>query len=106
MRKSFFGRTLLEISEIALGGGVTGGILINASEATRWAALERAVAGGINWIDTAPLYRNGISEEAIGRHLSALSPRPHVSTKVRLERADMADIAGGIRRSVEQSLAR
>ena len=55
MRKSVFGRTGLEISEIAFGGGVTGGILINASEATRWAALQRAVAGGINWIDTAPL---------------------------------------------------
>ncbi len=106
MRKSFFGRTGLEISEVALGGGVTGGILINASEATRWAALQRAVAGGINWIDTAPLYGNGTSEETIGRHLSVLSPRPHVSTKVRLERADMADIAGAIRRSLEQSLQR
>jgi L-galactose dehydrogenase/L-glyceraldehyde 3-phosphate reductase len=106
MRKNLLGRTGLEISELALGGGVTGGILINASEATRWAALERAVAGGINWIDTAPLYGNGTSEQTIGRHLSALSPRPHVSTKVRLERADMADIAGAIRRSLEQSLKR
>jgi D-threo-aldose 1-dehydrogenase len=106
MRKSFLGRTGLEISEVALGGGVTGGILINASEATRWAALQRAVAGGINWIDTAPLYGNGTSEETIGRHLAVLSPRPHVSTKVRLDRADMADIAGAIRRSLEQSLQR
>jgi L-galactose dehydrogenase/L-glyceraldehyde 3-phosphate reductase len=106
MRKNFLGRTGLEISEIAFGGGVTGGVLINASEATRWAALERAVAGGINWIDTAPLYGNGTSEETIGRHLASLSPRPHVSTKVRLERADMADIAGAIRRSLEQSLKR
>jgi D-threo-aldose 1-dehydrogenase len=106
MRKSFLGRTGLEISEVALGGGVTGGILINASEATRWAALQRAVAGGINWIDTAPLYGNGTSEETIGRHLAVLSPRPHVSTKVRLDRADMADIAGAIRRSLEQSLTR
>src|SRR6202035_3569538 len=106
MRKSFFGRTGLEISEIALGGGITGGILINASEATRWAALQRAVAGGINWIDTAPLYGNGTSEETIGRHLGVLSPRPHVSTKVRLDRGDMADIAGAVRRSLEQSLTR
>jgi D-threo-aldose 1-dehydrogenase len=106
MKKSSFGQTGLEISEIALGGGVTGGILINASEPTRFAALERAVAGGINWIDTAPLYGNGASEETIGRHLAVLSPRPHVSTKVRLERADMADIAGAIRRSLEQSLKR
>ncbi len=106
MRKSIFGRTGLEISEIALGGGVTGGILINASEATRWAALQRAVAGGINWIDTAPLYGNGTSEETIGRHLSVLSPQPHVSTKVRLERADLSDISGAIKRSLEQSLKR
>jgi D-threo-aldose 1-dehydrogenase len=106
MRKSLFGRTGLEISEIAFGAGVTGGILIHESEATRWAALQRAVAGGINWIDTAPLYGDGASEETIGRHLAVLSPRPHVSTKVRLDRPDMADIAGGIRRSLEQSLKR
>jgi L-galactose dehydrogenase/L-glyceraldehyde 3-phosphate reductase len=106
MRKSLFGRTGLEISEIAFGAGVTGGILIHESEATRWAALQRAVAGGINWIDTAPLYGDGTSEETIGRHLAVLSPRPHVSTKVRLDRPDMADIAGGIRRSLEQSLKR
>jgi D-threo-aldose 1-dehydrogenase len=106
MRKSLLGRTRLEISEIAFGGGITGGILINASEATRWSALQRAVAGGINWIDTAPLYGNGTSEQTIGRHLSALSPRPHVSTKVRLEGDDMADIAGAIERSLEQSLKR
>src|ERR1700722_6945980 len=106
MRKSFFGRTGLEISEIALGGGITGGILINDSEATRWSALQRAAAGGINWIDTAPLYGNGISEETIGRHLAVLSPRPHVSTKVRLDRDDMGDIAGAIRRSLEKSLGR
>jgi D-threo-aldose 1-dehydrogenase len=106
MRKSLLGRTGLEISEIAFGGGITGGILINAIEATRWAALQRAVAGGINWIDTAPLYGNGTSEETIGRHLAVLSPRPHVSTKVRLEGDDMADIAGAIERSLEQSLKR
>ena len=106
MRKSLLGRTGLEISEIAFGGGITGGILINAIEATRWAALQRAVAGGINWIDTAPLYGNGTSEETIGRHLAVLSPRPHVSTKVRLERDDMADIEGAIERSLEQSLKR
>jgi L-galactose dehydrogenase len=106
MRKTFFGATGLEISEIALGGGTTGGILINASEAARWAALERVVAAGINWIDTAPLYGNGTSEETIGRHLAALSPRPHVSTKVRIERDDLADIPSAIERSLERSLER
>jgi D-threo-aldose 1-dehydrogenase len=106
MRKTYFGRTGLEISELALGGGITGGILINANEATRWAVLQRAVEAGINWIDTAPLYGNGLSEETIGRHIAALSPQPFVSTKVRLEREDLSDIPSAIERSLEQSLKR
>jgi L-galactose dehydrogenase/L-glyceraldehyde 3-phosphate reductase len=106
MRKVFFGRTGLEISELAFGGGVTGGILINADEATRYNALRRAVTAGVNWIDTAPVYGNGASEAAIGRHLQSLVPQPYVSTKVRLEAEDMGDIAGAIERSLTQSLER
>jgi D-threo-aldose 1-dehydrogenase len=106
MRKNRLGRTDLEISELALGGGVTGGILIKADEITRVTALMRSVAAGINWIDTAPLYGNGASEETIGRHLSALEPRPYVSTKVRVEPEDLGDLAGAIERSLEASLKR
>jgi len=106
MRKILFGRTGLEISELAFGGGVTGGILINADETTRVMALRRAVEAGINWIDTAPVYGNGASEETIGRHLESLEPRPYVSTKVRLEADDLDDIPGAIERSLEQSLKR
>src|SRR5262245_23917888 len=106
MRKSLLGPTGLQISELAFGGGVTGGILIDADEATRRAALARAAAAGINWIDTAPVYGNGASEETIGHHLGSLSPRPHVSTKVRIEAEDLGDIAGAIERSLEQSMRR
>jgi L-galactose dehydrogenase/L-glyceraldehyde 3-phosphate reductase len=38
--------------------------------------------------------------------LEALSPQPHVSTKVRLEVEDLDDIPGAIERSLEQSLKR
>jgi D-threo-aldose 1-dehydrogenase len=106
MRKVFFGRTGLEISELVLGGGVTGGILINPDEPTRYNALKRALAAGINWIDTAPIYGKGESERTIGRHWEALSPHPNISTKVRLEAEDVDDIAGAIERSLEQSLVR
>ena len=106
MRKTFLGRTGLTISELAFGGGVTGGILINAPEAIRHDALQRAVAAGINWIDTAAIYGDGASEETIGRHLRALTPQPHVSTKVRLEADDMHDLAGTIERGLERSLQR
>lgn len=106
MRKSFLGRTGLAISELAFGGGVTGGILINPDEAIRHDALQRAVAAGINWIDTAAIYGDGASEETIGRHLRELTPRPDVSTKVRLEADDMHDVAGAIERGLERSLRR
>jgi D-threo-aldose 1-dehydrogenase len=106
MRKILLGRTGLAISELVFGGGVTGGILIKADEAIRYNALRHAVAAGINWIDTAPVYGNGASEETIGRHLEALSPQPQVSTKMRLEAGDLGDIAGAIERSLEQSLRR
>jgi D-threo-aldose 1-dehydrogenase len=106
MRKNLLGRTGLEISELAFGGGDTGGILIRGDETTRITALTRAVKAGINWIDTAALYGNGASEEAIGRHLEALSPRPHISTKVRVERGDLFDLRGAIERSLTASLKR
>jgi L-galactose dehydrogenase/L-glyceraldehyde 3-phosphate reductase len=106
MQKSFFGRTGLEISELAFGGGVTGGILINADETTRGMALRRAIAGGINWIDTASIYGKGVSEETIGRHIKDLEPRPNISTKVRLEPEDLNDIPGAIVRSLEDSIKR
>jgi L-galactose dehydrogenase/L-glyceraldehyde 3-phosphate reductase len=96
----------LEISELAFGGGVTGGILINPDEPTRYNALKRATAAGINWIDTAPIYGSGESERTIGRHWESLSPRLNISTKVRLEAEDVDDIPGAIERSLEQSLER
>jgi len=106
MRKAMLGRTGLEISELAFGGGVTGGILINADEITRYNALKRAAEGGINWIDTAPIYGGGESERTIGRHWESLSPSLNISTKVRLEAEDVNDISGAIERSLEQSLER
>ena len=106
MRKNLLGRTGLLISEIAFGGGVTGGILIQGDEITAVSALRRAVAAGINWIDTAALYGDGASEATIGRHLGSLQPRPYISTKVRIERDQMGDIPGAIERSLEASLKR
>src|SRR5215475_7825541 len=106
MRKNLLGRTGLEISELAFGGVVTGRILIKGDETRQITALTRAVKAGINWIDTAALYGNGASEEAIGRHLDALSPRPHISTKVRVERRDLLDLRGAIERSLTASLKR
>ena len=106
MRKNLLGRTGLQVSEIAFGAGVTGGILIKGDETDAVRALKQALAIGINWIDTAALYGDGASEATIGRHIHALDPQPSVSTKVRIERDQMNDIPGAIERSLEQSLKR
>ena len=62
MRYRPFGRTGLQVSELVFGGGWVGGILIHQDDATKRAAIERALEAGINWIDTAPSYGDGKSE--------------------------------------------
>jgi D-threo-aldose 1-dehydrogenase len=106
MNYRHFARTRLDVSEIVLGGGIVGGVLILPDDDVRHAALARIVAAGINWIDTAASYCNGVSEQTIGRHLPHLNPRPHISTKFIVAPEDHADVAGAITRSLEQSLER
>jgi len=45
------------------------------------AAIRRALDLGVNWIDTAPLYGLGHSEEVVGRALRGMSDPPYVFTK-------------------------
>jgi L-galactose dehydrogenase/L-glyceraldehyde 3-phosphate reductase len=101
-----FGRTGIEVSELAFGGGFVGGIIIDADDDTRREAVRRALHNGINWIDTAPSYGQGKSETALGWLLGELDEQPHLSTKVGLDLSRLDDIAGQIERSVEQSLTR
>ena len=106
MRLNPLGRTGLHISEIAFGGGDTGRVLVSGDDRMQLALLRSAVASGINWIDTAALYGKGASEATIGRHLRSLTPRPQISTKVRIEFDEMSDIPGAIERSLTRSLER
>jgi D-threo-aldose 1-dehydrogenase len=106
MRQRPFGRTGLQVSELVFGGGWVGGILIHQDDHTKRAALRRALDAGINWIDTAPSYGEGESEEALGWLLQEIEERPYLSTKVRLDLTRLADIRGEVEASLEQSLKR
>ncbi len=101
-----FGRTGLQVSELVFGGGFVGGILVHADDATKLAALRRALQAGINWIDTAPSYGHGKSERALGWLLKEVAETPYLSTKVQLDTGDLSDIPGQIERSVEASFKR
>ena len=101
-----FGRTGLEVSELVFGAGFVGGILIHQDDDTRRAAIRRALDGGINWIDTAPSYGQGKSEEALGWLLAEVEEKPYLSTKVGLDLNRLDDIPGQIEASLQQSLER
>ena len=106
MRHRTFGRTGIEVSEIIFGAGAVGGILIHKDDATKRDAIARALAGGINWIDTAAQYGNGKSEEALGWLLPEARATPHVSTKFQLDVTNLADVPKQIEERLQASLAR
>ena len=77
MHTKRLGNSDLDITPIGFGAWAIGG----AGWAFAWgaqddgdsiAAIHRALDLGINWIDTAALYGNGVSEAHIGEQLAAL----------------------------------
>ena len=101
-----FGKTGLNISEVVIGGGYVGGILIDPENEIKREALRRALAAGVNWIDTAPSYGNGQSETNLGWLLPELKEdqQPYLSTKVRLNPLKLNDIPGQVEASINASL--
>ncbi len=44
-------------------------------------SIRRGLERGINWIDTAPNYGLGHSEEVVGKAIKGISPKPIIATK-------------------------
>ncbi len=106
MKHRVFGRSGIQVSEIVFGAGAVGGVLIHKDDATKREAIRRALAGGINWIDTAAQYGNGKSEEALGWLLPEASAKPYLSTKFGLDVENLKDIPAQIEASLRASLVR
>jgi len=106
MKHRTFGRSGIKVSEVVFGGGAVGGILVHKDDATKREAIRRAIAGGINWIDTAAQYGNGKSEEALGWLLPEAGATPYLSTKFNLDVAHLIDIPTQIEERLMASLAR
>jgi aryl-alcohol dehydrogenase-like predicted oxidoreductase len=90
MKTRQLGRSDLEITPIGLGAWAIGGEWLFGwgpqDDADSIQVIEHAIASGVNWIDTAPAYGLGHSEEMVGRALRAISAtdRPLVFTKCSL----------------------
>jgi aryl-alcohol dehydrogenase-like predicted oxidoreductase len=109
------GATGMEISRVGYGAWAIGGAgwwhaWGDQDDEQSIAAIRRAVELGINWVDTAPIYGLGHSEEVVGRALQGLDDRPYVFTKASLYEKDGAVAHSlkrdSIRREVEASLSR
>ncbi|ATF89768.1 aldo/keto reductase [Burkholderia gladioli] len=93
MRYKQLGNTGLFVSEICLGTMTFGrsgqdgmwGNIAGMDQATADAIVERSLAAGVNFIDTADIYSFGESEEMLGQSLKNLSvPRKNVVLATKL----------------------
>ncbi len=82
MKYRKLGKTGLNVSEISLGTWQVGG---------KWGSpfnfkkaediINKAIDNGINFIDTADVYSEGLSEKAVGKVVSSCSEEVYIATK-------------------------
>lgn len=93
----------------AIGGGDTPFSWGPQDDKDSIAAIHRALDLGVNWIDTAPVYGLGHSEEVVGRALKATSHKPYIFTKCAMvwnEKREITNDMTQVRREIEESLRR
>jgi aryl-alcohol dehydrogenase-like predicted oxidoreductase len=76
------GRTGLRVSNLCLGTMTFGNAQWGCDESTSKRIVDRFLDAGGNFIDTADVYSNGVSEEILGRALAGKRQRAIVATKV------------------------
>ena len=101
------GTTGVRVSELCLGAMTFGR---EADEATSRKMLDRFLEAGGNFVDTADVYSQGISEEITGRALGSNRDQVVLATKVRFPMGEGTNDVGASRRhirlGVEASLRR
>jgi aryl-alcohol dehydrogenase-like predicted oxidoreductase len=116
MKTKVLGNSDLSITPIGFGAWAIGGDWEfgwgTQDDGESIAAIHRALELGVNWIDTAPVYGLGHSEEVVARALGDWKDsRPCVFTKCGMLWSDKGEIsyslrADSVRRECEASLRR
>ena len=111
MNYRYLGNTGLKVSELCMGTMTFGAMSFGASEEISRRMLDRFVEAGGNFIDTANVYNDGVSEEIIGRWLKDKHRDDFViATKVRFPMGERPNDVGLTRKhilaAVEESLRR
>lgn len=109
MEYRVLGNTGLKVSSFALGTG-TWGFMGKVTESEAAVLLDEALAGGINFIDTADVYSLGQSEEILGSLLKERRQDIVLATKGGMAMGSGINQSGNskfwIKRAVEDSLRR
>jgi aryl-alcohol dehydrogenase-like predicted oxidoreductase len=93
MKYRKIGNSELSVSMLGLGSLHFGGYL---NERYSNELISYALHHGINFIDTGPLYGNGLSESIVGRAIRGRRDKVVLSTKVGLSRRELADGSFGV----------
>ena len=89
MQTRVLGNSDLNITPLGLGTWAIGGEQSRYNwgpqdDMESMSAIHCALDLGVNWIDTAPIYGNGRSEEVVGLALAGVSRKPYLFTKCSL----------------------
>jgi aryl-alcohol dehydrogenase-like predicted oxidoreductase len=115
MKTRKLGNTDMEITPVGLGAWAIGGRgewgWGPQDDQDSIATIRHAIDSGINWIDTAPAYGLGHSEQVIGQALKGIPDKPYLFTKCSLVWDEQGTVtnnlkAASLRREVEDSLRR
>ncbi len=114
MQTRTLGNSDLTLTPIGLGAWAIGG----GDYAFAWgpqddkdsiAAIHRAIDLGLDWIDTAPVYGLGHSEEVVAQALKSATRKPYIFTKCGMlwnENKEVINSLKSIRQECESSLRR
>ena len=90
--------TAIGVGAWAIGGGGWAFAWGAQDDADSVAAIQAMVRQGVNWIDTAPVYGFGHSEEVVGRAIKELPDKPYLFTKCARRWNDQGEIVKVIKR--------
>ena len=100
------GDTGVVVSELGLGGGGIGQVWGPTTDDAAVAAVDAALAAGVNFFDVAPRYGDGRAERVLGRALEHRREEALIASKVYLGPETLDDISGAIERGLAESLER
>jgi len=90
--------TAIGVGAWAIGGGGWAFAWGKQDDNESVEAIQAMIAKGVNWIDTAPVYGFGHSEEIVGRAVKGMSEKPYLFTKCARRWNDQGEILKVLKR--------